>query len=68
MVVIDTVCMGINHFITCFPKECVILDRRKIPIPYEYKDWELEKAIYVPSEDKIYLQLRYSNITRVVNI
>ena len=65
---IELVCSGVNTLLFCVPVHGVKLDKTGIKLPPQYKDWEIEKAVYSPADDKIYVQVRYHNIVQVVTL
>ncbi len=65
---IETVCAGVNVYMVCAPVQGVKLTEKDIVLPKEYKDWKIEKAIYSPQEDKIYVQISYSNLRKVITL
>ena len=63
---LESICAGVNTLLFCRNIEGVLLDPGKVVLPEEYKGWVVEKAVYDPENDKIYVQVRYSNIVGVV--
>lgn len=65
MVGIELLCQGVSPLIICYPFYGIRLDHNGLKIPKEYEKWQIEKVIYVPKDDKIYVQFRYDNIVRI---
>ncbi len=64
--ILETVCAGVNAYVVCTPVYGVQLDKEKVKIPVEYMDWTVEKAVFSPEDDKIYIQLSYRNLRKVI--
>ena len=64
----EFVCSGVGTFLICIGVNGIVLDKKGLRLPDEYRDWAVEKAVYSPCEDKVYVQLSCCNIRRVVTL
>lgn len=51
--------------IICVQIKSIEIPKETIKLPKAYQGFKLEKAVYEPNENKIYLQLSYQNIRRI---
>ncbi len=65
---IETICAGINVYMVCTPINGILLGDNAIKLPEKYKNWKIEKVVYSPQDDKIYVQISYSNLRKVITL
>ncbi len=63
---IETLCEGVGIYMVCAQVDGVRLNTKDIMPPVEYRYWTVEKAIYNQSEDKLYIQISYRNLRKVL--
>ncbi len=65
---IDMLCAGVNTYLVCAPINGAKMNVNDIKLPREYQDWAIEKAIYSPGDDKLYVQISYKNLRKIVTL
>ncbi len=65
---IETVCAGINTYMVCTPINGILLGDNAINLPERYRNWKIEKVVYSPQDDKVYVQISYSNLRKVITL
>ncbi len=64
----ELMCVGTGTYDVCVPIEGVVVDTKGLKVPEYYKGWNIEKAVYSPADDKIYVQLSYNGLRRVITL
>ncbi len=64
----ELLCSGVNTYIVCIPIRGILLGDKAVRLPEEYKDWTIEKAVYSPKNDKIYAQISYKNLRKIITL
>ncbi len=62
----ELLCEGVNTHMICAQVNGVKLNAKDIIPPTEYKNWTVEKAVYNQNEDKLYIQISYHNLRKII--
>ncbi len=61
-------CAGVNTYIVCVQIRGILLGDKAVRLPEQYQGWAVEKAIYSPEDDKIYVQIVYKNVRKIITL
>lgn len=62
----EFLCEGINSLNICMKIDGVRINTDGIILPLAYRGWTKEKAVYSQKEDKLYVQISFKNLRRVI--
>ncbi len=64
----ELLCSGIDKHVRCISIYGILLGDTAVKLPEQYKDWNIEKAIYSPENDKIYVEISRQNVKKVITL
>jgi hypothetical protein len=68
MDMIEKVCEGLGVYVVCKSVDGIRLNANEVILPSQYQGWIVEKAVYSPEDDKIYVQIVYKNVRKIITL
>jgi hypothetical protein len=64
----EMLCSGVGAYLVCIPVNGVRLDINGVKLPAEYVDWTVEKVVYSPVDDRLYVQVARKNLRKILTL
>ncbi len=64
----ELLCSGVNAYNVCVSVRGILLGDTAVKLPEQYRNWNIEKVVYSPEGDKLYVQIVYKNVRKIITL